>query len=123
KARAQGLSAVTLKRTNHVGRLADWAETAAAEGLIGMVWVNAPMALNVAPWGGAARRLGTNPHAIAIPGPGGTVAMSHDLATSVVAEGRLKVNFSRGEKAAPGILSNAAVHPSTDPPEFYADTP
>ncbi|PYN61888.1 MAG: hypothetical protein DMD90_21685, partial [Candidatus Rokuibacteriota bacterium] len=33
-----------------------------------MVWVNAPMALNVAPWGGAARRLGTNPHAIAIPG-------------------------------------------------------
>ena len=45
KARAQGLSAVTLKRTNHVGRLADWAETAAAQGLIGMVWVNAPMAL------------------------------------------------------------------------------
>jgi hydroxycarboxylate dehydrogenase B len=54
KAKAQGMSAVTLKRTNHVGRLADYAEMAAAEGLIGMVWVNAPMALNVAPWGGAA---------------------------------------------------------------------
>jgi len=123
KARAEGLSAVTLKRTNHVGRLADWAESAAAQGLIGMVWVNAPMALNVAPWGGAARRLGTNPHAIAIPGPDGTVAMSHDFATSVVAEGKLKVKFNRGEKAAPGIMIDAAGHPSTDPREFYADPP
>ena len=61
KARAQGLSAVTLGRTNHVGRLADYAEMAAVQGLIGMLWVNAPTALNVAPWGGAARRLGTNP--------------------------------------------------------------
>ena len=42
KARTQGLSAVTLKRTNHVGRLADYAEMAAVQGLIGMLWVNAP---------------------------------------------------------------------------------
>jgi uncharacterized oxidoreductase len=123
KARAQGLAAVTLKRTNHVGRLADYAEMAAAQGLIGMLWVNAPMALNVAPWGGAARRLGTNPHAIAIPGPNGTVAMSHDFATSVIAEGKLKVKFARGEKAAPGIMLNAAGEPSTDPREFYATPP
>ncbi len=50
KARAQGLAAVTLRRTNHVGRLADYAEMAAVQGLIGMLWVNAPTALNVAPW-------------------------------------------------------------------------
>ena len=88
KARAQGLSAVTLRRTNHVGRLADYAEMAAVQGLIGMLWVNAPTALNVAPWGGAARRLGTNPHAIAVPGPNATVAMSHDFATSVCRRGQ-----------------------------------
>src|SRR5256712_13126679 len=88
-----------------------------------MGWVNAPRSLNVAQWGGAARRLGTNPHAIAIPGPGGTVAMSHDFATSVVAEGKLKVKFNRGEKAAPGIMIDAAGHPSTDPREFYPDPP
>jgi uncharacterized oxidoreductase len=123
KARAHGLAAVTLKRTNHVGRLADWTERAATEGLIGMLWVNAPMALNVAPWGGAARRMGTNPHAIAIPGPGGTVAMSHDFATSVVAEGKLKVKFNRHEQVAPGIMLNAAGQPSTDPTEFYANPP
>ena len=123
KARAQGLSAVTLRRTNHVGRLADYAEMAAVQGLIGMLWVNAPTALNVAPWGGAARRLGTNPHAVAVPGPNATVAMSHDFATSVVAEGKLKVKFNRGEKVAPGIMRNGRGEPSTDPREYYTDPP
>jgi uncharacterized oxidoreductase len=121
KAKAQGLSAVTLRRTNHVGRLADYAETAAAAGLIGMVWVNAPMALNVAPWGGAARRLGTNPHAVAFPGPNGGIAMSLDFATSVWAEGKLKVKFARGESVPPGIMQNAAGEPSSDPREYYGD--
>src|SRR5262249_1502105 len=72
KAKSQGLSAVGIRRANHVGRLADWAEEIAAQGLVGMLWVNARGGLNVAPWGGAGRRLGTNPHAIAIPGPDGT---------------------------------------------------
>jgi hydroxycarboxylate dehydrogenase B len=123
KAKTQGLSAVTLRRTNHVGRLADYAEMAAAHGLVGMLWVNAPMALNVAPWGGAARRLGTNPHAVAIPGAGGTVAMSLDFATSVWAEGKLKVKLNRGEPCSPGVMLNSAGHPSTDPREFYASPP
>jgi uncharacterized oxidoreductase len=123
KARAQGLSAVTLRRTNHVGRLADYAEMAATEGLIGLLWVNAPTALNVAPWGGAARRLGTNPHAVAVPGPGGTVAMSHDFATSVWAEGKLRVKFNRGEACPPGIMLDGAGRPSTDPREYYTEPP
>jgi uncharacterized oxidoreductase len=96
---------------------------ARAQGLIGMLWVNAPTALNVAPWGGAARRLGTNPHAVAVPGPNATVAMSHDFATSVVAEGKLKVKFNRGEKVAPGIMRNGRGEPSTDPREYYTDPP
>jgi uncharacterized oxidoreductase len=121
KARAQGLSAVTLRQTNHVGRCADYTEMAAEAGLIGMMWVNVPTALNVAPWGGAARRLGTNPHAVGIPGPGGSVAMSLDFATSVWAEGKLKVKFARGEAVPSGIMLNGAGQPSTDPREYYAD--
>ena len=58
----------------------------------------------MAPWGGAGRRLGTNPHAIAVPGPNGAVSMSHDFATSVWAEGKLRVKFNRGEAAPPGIM-------------------
>jgi uncharacterized oxidoreductase len=121
KAKAQGLSAVTLRQTNHVGRCADYTEIAAEAGLIGMMWVNVPTALNVAPWGGAARRLGTNPHAVGIPGPGGSIAMSLDFATSVWAEGKLKVKFARGEAVPSGIMLNGAGQPSTDPREYYAD--
>jgi uncharacterized oxidoreductase len=121
KARAQGLSAVAIRGANHVGRLADWAEAIACRGLVGMLWVNARGGLNVAPWGGAARRLGTNPHAIAIPGPDGTVAMSHDFATSVWAEGKLRVKFNRGEPVPPGIMLNGVGQPSTDPREYYTE--
>ena len=121
RARNHGLAAVALRGANHVGRLADYAEMAAAQGLIGMLWANARGGLNVAPWGGAARRLGTNPHAIAVPGPNGTVAMSHDFASSVWAEGKLRVKFNRGEKVPPGIMLNGKGEPSTDPREYYSD--
>ena len=121
KARAQGLAAVALRRTSHVGRLADYAELAAAEGLIGLLWANAKHGLNVAPWGGAARRLGTNPHAIAVPGPRGAVVMSHDFATSVWPEGKLRVKFNRGESVPDGIMLNGRGEPSTDPKEYYRD--
>jgi uncharacterized oxidoreductase len=123
KARANGLSAVALRRTNHVGRLADWAEMAAERGLIGMLWANAKGGLNVAPWGGAGRRLGTNPHAVAVPGPNGAVSMSHDFATSVWAEGKLRVKFNRGEAAPPGIMLDGHGQASTDPREYYTDPP
>jgi uncharacterized oxidoreductase len=118
KARANGLSAVTLQRTNHVGRLADYVELAALGGLIGLMWVNAPLSLGVAPWGGAARRLGTNPHAVGIPGPDGP-AMLLDFATSVVAEGKMRVKFNRKEQAPPGWMLDADGYPSTDPQKFY----
>jgi uncharacterized oxidoreductase len=122
KARASGLSAVALGNTSHVGRLADYAEMAAREGLIAMLWVNAVHGLNVAPWGGAARRLGTNPHAVAVPGLAGP-AMVLDFATSVVAEGKLKVKKNRKQQAPPGWFIDAKGRPSTDPEVFYGDPP
>ncbi len=121
KARVHGLAAVALRRTSHVGRLADYAEMAAGEGFIALLWANAKHGLNVAPWGGAARRLGTNPHAVAIPGPRGAVVMSHDFATSVWAEGKLRVKFNRGESVPEGIMLNGRGEPSTDPKEYYRD--
>jgi uncharacterized oxidoreductase len=123
RARAHGLAAVALRRTSHVGRLADYAEAVAQAGLIGLLWANAKSGLNVAPWGGSGKKLGTNPHAIAIPGPNGTVAMSHDFASSVWAEGKLRVKFNRGEAVPPGIMLDGRGEPSTDPKQFYGDPP
>ena len=122
KAKAAGLSAVSLSNTSHVGRLADYAEMAAREGLVGMLWVNAVRGLNVAPWGGAARRLGTNPHCIAVPGPDGP-AMVLDFATSVVAEGKMRVKKNRKQQVPLGWFIDAKGRPHTDPEVFYGDPP
>jgi uncharacterized oxidoreductase len=122
KAKASGLAAVGLSRTTHVGRLADYAEMAARQGLVGMLWVNAVHGLNVAPWGGAARRLGTNPHAIGIPGQDGP-AMVLDFATSVVAEGKMRVKKNRKQQAPPGWFIDAEGKPGTDPEMFYGNPP
>jgi hydroxycarboxylate dehydrogenase B len=123
RARAQGLAAVALRGASHVGRLADYTEMLASQGVIGLLWANARGGLNVAPWGGAARRLGTNPHAIAVPGPDGVVTMSHDFASSVWAEGKLRVKFNRGETVPPGIMLNGLGEPSIDPREYYTEPP
>lgn len=122
KAKAGGLSAASMSRTSHVGRLADYAEMAAAAGLVGMLWANCVHGLNVAPWGGAARRLGTNPHAVGIPGSTGP-AMVLDFATSVVAEGKMRVKRNRKQPAPPGWFVDAQGRPATDPEIFYGDPP
>lgn len=120
KAREEGLAAVGCSRTTHVGRLADYAEMAAEAGLIAMLWVNAPRSQRVVAWGGIARRLATNPHAVAVPGRSG-VALSLDMATSVVAEGKVRVKRNRQEPTPAGWLIDAAGEPTTDPRVLYEE--
>src|SRR5438552_17378838 len=71
KAKASGLAAVGLSPTGHVGRLAAYAERAATQGLVAMLWATAVHGLNVAPWGGSGRPPGTNPPPTGIPAPHG----------------------------------------------------
>jgi uncharacterized oxidoreductase len=119
KARHQGLAAVGVRRSNHIGRLADYAELAAEQGFVGLVWTNAPTAPSVVPHGGIARRLSTNPLAVAIPGPGGSVAISVDMATSIVAEGKVRVKRNRKEPLPAGWAIDPAGRPVSDPEVFY----
>src|SRR2546426_7474446 len=120
KAKASGLAAVGLSRTGHVGRLADYAEMAARQGLVAMLGVNAVPGLKVAPWGGSGRRLGTTPQAIGFPGGDGP-AMVLDFATSVVAEGKMRVKKNRKQQAPLGWFIDAEGRPATDPEIFYGD--
>ncbi len=53
KAKAMGLAAVALRNSGHVGRVGEWAERAAAEGLISIHFVTASGSVLVAPFGGA----------------------------------------------------------------------
>lgn len=119
KAAREGLAAVGVQGSNHVGRLADYVEMAAARGFVGLCWTNAATAVSVVPHGGLGRRLSTNPLAAAVPGPDGAVALSVDLATSVVAEGKVRVRRNRREPLPEGWAIDAAGRPVTDPVAFY----
>jgi uncharacterized oxidoreductase len=76
----------------------------------------------VAPHGGSERRLSANPLAAAAPLPDGT-AMVMDMATSTIAEGKLKVARAKGERVPPGCMVNSRGEPSTDPEEYYGNPP
>jgi uncharacterized oxidoreductase len=119
KAARQGLAAVGTRRSNHIGRLADYVELAAERGFVGLVWANAPTAASVVPHGGRSRRLSTNPLAVAVPGPGGGVALSVDMATSIVAEGKVRVKRNRKEPLPDGWAIDPAGRPVTDSEGFY----
>jgi len=121
KARAMGLAAVALKNSGHLGRAGDWAEMAAAAGLISIHFVNVQGSLLVAPYGGVDRRLSTAPFAMGVPLPGRPLIL--DFATSEVAEGKVLV-ASRGGKKLP---ADALIRPdgtlSGDPATLYGDHP
>jgi uncharacterized oxidoreductase len=118
KCKAMGLSAVALRNAGHVGRVGEWAEMAAAEGLVSIHFVNAPQSLLVAPFGGVERRLSTAPYAIGVPFAG-REPLILDFATSVVAEGKV-LNASFGGKKIPkDALIDPEGRTSGDPHVLY----
>ena len=81
------MPAFTIRRQSHIGRLGDYPTMCAQEGMIALLTADSgagPKA--VAPFGGRARRLGTNPICISVPSNlEGQVLL--DMATSAVAAG------------------------------------
>jgi uncharacterized oxidoreductase len=120
KCKEMGLSCVSMRNSGHVGRVGEWAEMAAEEGLVSMHFVNAVNSLLVAPYGGVDRRLSTAPYAIGIPRPGDDPLIL-DFATSVVAEGKVLVASQGGKK----LPDNALIAPdgaiNGDPHTLYGD--
>lgn len=120
KAAAQGVAAVTVRRQGHVGRLGAYSTRAAERGMIGLVTADSGQAPKaVAPFGGRARRLGTNPLSIAVPSADhGPVVL--DMATSTVAVGKVKLARSRGQEVPSGWLVDAQGRSTTDPADLEA---
>jgi uncharacterized oxidoreductase len=121
KAREAKISSVCAYNLYHVGRLADYTRMAAEQDFAAIMTVNGGGASPiVAPFGGAAGRLATNPIAIAFP-TGGPVPFLLDMATSVVAEGKVRVKRNRGERTPEGWLLDNRGHPTTDPNALYQE--
>src|SRR5215207_1889746 len=118
KCKKAGLAAVALRNAGHIGRVGDWAEMAAAEGLVSVHFVNAAGSLLVAPYGGVEKRLSTAPYCVGIPRKGQDPIVL-DFATSVVAEGKVLVASRGGKKLPKGALVDADGTLSEDPSVLY----
>ena len=118
KARAAGLSVIALRNAGHVGRIGGWAERAVEAGLVSIHFVNVGKGEIVAPYGGVQRRFGTNPICIGVPQPDAPPLLL-DLATSIVAEGKVLVASNGGKPIPADALVTADGRPSGDPADFY----
>lgn len=122
KAHASGQAIGTMTHSGHIGRLGEYCELAAAEGLVSLLMVNSHgAAVRVAPPGGKAPRLSTNPLAIGVPFEGGPLVL--DFSTSATAEGKVRVLKIAGKQCPEGWLLDCEGRPTTDPASLYADPP
>ncbi len=122
RAKAHGVGVGTLIHASHVGRLGEYCELAAEQGLVSCMMVNTHgAARRVAPPGGTAPRLGTNP--IALGSPAGDTPLILDFSTSATAEGKVRVKKIAGQACPPGWLLDNQGQPTTDPNTLYGDPP
>ncbi len=119
RAREYGVAVVGLRNSGHLGRVGDWAELAAAEGLISVHFVNTSgLGMLVAPFGGTERRMSTNPLCIGVPMPKGPPLVL-DCATSIVAEGKMLVALNGGKPLPEGAIIERDGTLTTDPNAVY----
>ncbi len=117
-AKESGIAIVGCIRCNHTGRIGQWAEQAADQGMILFGAVGGPTGLASAPFGGLGRVLSTNPITASVPG-GEHDPMIMDFATTATAEGKIQVARAKGAQLPPGQVLNKHGEPTTAPAEFY----
>ncbi len=114
KAKAWGLGCVTARNVTHTGMIGFYPMMAARRGLIGISCNNGPTILP--PFGGTTPTLATNPLSVAFPS-GDTEPIVLDMATSMVAAGRMRLAAKKGTPIPEGWALDRHGVPTTDPGE------
>lgn len=123
KAAETGIACGTLKQSAHIGRLGEYAEMAAEHGMTSIIMADTHgAAQRVAPVGGKAPRLGTNPLCMGVPG-GQDGPFILDFGTSATAEGKVRVKKIAGELVPDGWLLDPEGRPTNDPNQLYGNPP
>jgi LDH2 family malate/lactate/ureidoglycolate dehydrogenase len=119
KAKEQNMAAVGMYHCPHIGRVGEYPAMAAQQGMVGIAVCNSgPPGGNVAPYGGRKPFFSTNPLSLAVPA-GERPPLLVDFATSVVAEGKVRVARNRGEQIPEGYIIDSEGHSSTNPQDLY----
>lgn len=109
--RTQGIAVAAVTRSNHCGAAGHHVEALAREGLVAMMFANAPAA--IAPWGGRTPVFGTNPIAFAAPVEGAEPIVI-DLSVSKVARGNILAAKQKGQPIPEGWALDADGNATTD---------
>jgi LDH2 family malate/lactate/ureidoglycolate dehydrogenase len=117
RAKTHGISAIGVRNSNHFGTAMYFTRLAAQEGCIAILSTNASPAM--APWGGRAKIVGTNPWSIAAPA-GPHPPMVLDIANTAVARGKIYLAQKQGESIPAGWAITRDGAPATDPAEAIA---
>ena len=112
KAREHGAGIVTLRRAGHTGRLADYMEMAAEQGMIGMGAVSVG-SLTTTLYGGMQATVGTNPIAFGIPARNGR-SIILDFATASMSMGEIQKRVAKGQTIPHGMLLDAEGNATSD---------
>ncbi len=112
RAKKAGTCFATVNHANHYGFGAYYTDLAAKENMIGFAVCNTPAL--VAPFGGAAAALGTNPVSCSVPA-NRHPAFVMDMATSVVARGKIDLAYKTGQSIPDHWAIDANGYPTTDP--------
>ena len=115
KAREHDLGLVAIRNCGHTGRLGEYAIQAAEQGMMGLVLsTGSSQGGIVAPFGATSRALNTNPISWAVP-TARLPILFLDMATSIVAQGKIMAAIDKGVEIPQGWLLNAKGEPTTDP--------
>jgi LDH2 family malate/lactate/ureidoglycolate dehydrogenase len=118
-ARTHGVGSAGVIRCGHAGRAGAWVERGTAAGAATLVLLGGAVPPFVVTYGsGSDPVVHTNPIAIGIPGRDTPLML--DMASSVIAAGKVAVARSRGEILPEGAILDAGGQPSVDPNAFYA---
>ncbi|MCG3754344.1 Ldh family oxidoreductase [Amycolatopsis sp. Poz14] len=116
RARAQGVAAVAVRRSNHIGIAGWYTERAARAGMFAIATTNATP--QVAPSGAGEPMFGTDPISYAVPSTDGPLCF--DAATSIVPRGKLERLRREGRPMRPGWAVGPDGESATDIPAVVA---
>ena len=113
RARDLGMAALVINDCTHITALWPEIEAITDHGLAGLAMC--PSYATVAPTGGRAPLLGTNPLAFGWPRPDGRPPYVFDFATSMVARGHIELERIAGRALPEGWAVDSDGNPTTDP--------
>jgi L-2-hydroxycarboxylate dehydrogenase (NAD+) len=116
-ARDHGIGFVAAQHSAHFGMAASYLLQAVEAGLSAFVFTNASPAMPI--WGGREPFLGTSPFAFAAPAGERHPGILLDMATSVVARGKIRRAAQKGEPIPLGWALDAEGKPTTDAQKGY----